>query len=245
MKLRVASLACAGLFAVAVGCAAGAEPPIGSRVGERLEKQKNQSLDDRDAAQAAHQLAGCILAKRGNAGRDLLMVRSEGEVKQLQSRMDGELECLANLPGNDFVEQVGVTFPPDVLRGDLAEELLKRDRRGLAALQPLPIQKVYSRSWFEFTGRDVRVDEMAACVADTGPAAILALVDTQPFSDAEGAAFGNLLPYMGPCLRAGTKLSGKREPLRAALAEALYQRLSNPSESVVAPTRTAAAPAQD
>jgi hypothetical protein len=238
MKLRVALLACASLFVV-MGSAAAAEPPIGSRIGQRLEKEKNQPNDQRDAAQAAHQLAGCILAKRGSVGTDLLNARSDEEVKKQQSRMQGELECIAVLPGNDFVEEVGVIYPPDIMRGDLAEEIVKRERRTLAALQPLPIQKVYSRSWFPFTGRDVSVDEMAACVADTNPAAIVNLLDTQPFSDAEGAAFGNLMPYMGPCLRAGTKLEGKREPLRAALAEALYQRLANPGESVVAPAQTA------
>jgi hypothetical protein len=116
------------------------------------------------------------------------------------------------------------------MRGDLAEELIKRDRHDVSTLQPLAIQKLYLRSWFQFTGRNVSVDEMAACVADTAPAAIIALVDAQPFSDAEGTAFGSLVPYMGPCLRAGTKLEGKREPLRAALAEALYQRFTNPSE---------------
>ena len=81
---------------------------------------------------------------------------------------------------------------------------------------------------------------MAACVADTAPSAVIALVDTQPFSDSEGTAFGSLVPYMGLCLRAGTKLEGKREPLRAALAEALYQRFTNPSESIAAAPQTVA-----
>jgi hypothetical protein len=226
----------------AAACPASAEPPIGSRLGDRLDK--NRVNNERDAVQAAHQLAGCMLAKRGNAGRDLLAARSDEDVKKLQARLNGYVECFAVLPGNDLVEEVGVEFPDDIMRGDLAEELLKKDRYHLEALQPLPIQKVYSRSWFAFTSRDVSVDEMAACVADTNPSGIVALIDSQPFSDSEGKAFAGLVPNMGACLRAGTKLDGKREPLRAALAEALYQRMTNPAESTSAAPQTAVARAQ-
>lgn len=215
------------------GTAAQAEPPIGSRLGERLERKKVQ--DERDAAQAAQQLAGCILAKRGSAGPDLLAARSEEEVAKLVSRMRGEIDCFAVIPRNAFVEGVAVAYPPDIMRGHLAEQLLIRNRTAVARLQPLPLQRTYSRSWYAFTGRHISLDEMAACVADTNPASIMALMGSEPHSDQENSAFKTLLPAMGPCLVAGTKLTGKREPLRAALAEALYQRLANPAESVVAP----------
>lgn len=233
MKISArAAVRISALNLVAIGSALSAEPPIGSRLGDRLEKKKVQ--DERDAAQAARQLAGCILAKRGSAGPDLLAARSEAEVTVLARRITGEVHCFAVIPRNDFVEGVSVAYPRDVMRGHLAEELLKRSRAAVAQLQPLPRQKVYTRSWFPFTGRHISLDEMAACVADTHPAAIMALLGSEPLSDQEKAAFGTLLPAMGPCLVAGTKLTGKREPLRAALAEALYQRLMTPAESVVA-----------
>jgi len=232
MDLRVALLACAGLFVL--GSAAAAEPPIGSRVGERTIKQKVH--DEADAAHVAHELAGCALVTRGSAARELLNARNADAVKESRKRLDGEEECFANIDRNDLVDGVEVTFPPDVMRGDLAEELVKRDHAAAAELRPLPIEKVYARPWYAFTGRDVSVDEMATCVADTNPAAILALLDSAPYSPGEGTAFANLVPYMGPCLRAGTKLAGAREPLRAALAEALYQRLENPSEDVASAT---------
>jgi hypothetical protein len=99
-----------------------------------------------------------------------------------------------------------------------------------------PIQRTYYRPWYAFTGRHISLDEMATCVADTRPAAVMALLGTQPFSDDENAAFAQLIGAMGPCLVAGTKLDAKREPLRAALAEALYQRAYHPEEeSAVAP----------
>lgn len=217
-----------------------AEPPIGSRLGDRADRKK--VADDRDAIQAAHELAGCIVLKRGSSARELLNARDAKVVKEANARMTGEVDCIANLPEHPLAEGVRVIYPPDIMRGDLTEELLKRDRSAVAQLQPLPIQKTYSRSWFAFTQRHLSVDEMAACVADTNPSAIMALLQSNPLSNEEGAAFGNLMPSMGPCLVAGTKLDAKREALRAALAEALYQRLANPSESVIARSEAAQAP---
>ena len=231
----------AALLGVSVlGSVAIAEPEIGSRVGDRIDT-KRVVQNDRDAAQIAHQLAGCLLSKRGSAAPDYLKTRNAEEADKLHAKMSGDVECLANIPANDFVQQVNVYFPTDIMRGDLAEELLKRDRRDSSALQPLPLQRIYTRDWFPFTGRNVSVDEMAACVADTNPAGVVALIDTEPFSPSEGAAFGNLIPSMGPCLRAGTKLDGRREPLRAALAEALYQRMIDPSASIPASPQQASA----
>ena len=224
--------------AAAIGGSASAEPPIGSRLGERLEKKK--VVDERDGVQAARQLAGCIVVKRGSAARDLLAARTEEEVEKLRSRVAGEYACMAVIPRNALVEGVRISYPHDIMRGHLAEQLLQRNRPGSSQLQPLPIQKTYSRSWFAFTGRHISLDEMAACVADTSPAAVMALVGSEPFSGGEDAAFGSLMPAMGQCLVAGTKLDAKREPLRAALAEALYQRVTNPNESLAASLQTVA-----
>ena len=238
MTLRVALLACAGLCVVSA--AAIAEPPIGSRLGDRTMKQ--QVKDQRDAADIAHQLAGCAVATHASAARDLLDARDAEQVKKDRTQLSGEQECFATINRNDLVDGVQVSYPPDVMRGDIAEELVKRAHTLVAQLQPLPIQKTYSRSWFAFTGRNTSVDEMATCVADTNPAAVLALLDSAPQSPAEGTAFSGLIPYMGPCLVAGTKLEGAREPLRAALAEALYQRMTNPDEGKLTAPPAAAAP---
>jgi hypothetical protein len=210
--------------------AAYAEPPIGSRLGDRQEKQAR--ADERSAIHAAHELAGCIVVKRGSVARGVLDSREAEQLTKFESRTGGELDCIANIEGNDLMEGVSVSYPRDIMRGDLAEELIERNRASVQQLQPLPIEKTYARPWFALTGRHVSVDEMAACVANTNPAAIIGLIDAEPVSDAENAAFQNLIPLMGPCLVAGTKLDAKREPLRAALAEALYQRWAHPQENV-------------
>lgn len=226
-----AAVRTSALSLIAVGSALFADPPIGSRLGERLERKK--VADERQAAQAAHELAGCVVDKRESVAHELLASRDLENLKKLGSRISGDVECFGTLPRNHLVEGIRVAYPHDIMRGHLAEQLIKRNRIAASQLQPLPLQRVYSRSWFPFTGRHTSLDEMAACVADTNPAAIMALLGTEPFSNEENAAFGRLVPAMGPCLVAGTKLSGKREPLRAALAEAIYQRLLNPAESMV------------
>lgn len=210
--------------------AALAEPPIGSRLGDRL--QKKQVTNERDAAEAAHQLAACLLAKRDSAGRDFLAARSQEEVEKLARRLQGSVDCFSVMPRNGFVEAISVTYAQDVLRGNLAEVLLKGSRPAVAQLQPIPVRKRYVRNWFAFSGRHTSVDEMAACVADANPSEVMALIETAPFTDAEDLAVDRLIPDLGPCLQVGTTLDAKREPLRAALAEALYQRFAHPGEAL-------------
>jgi hypothetical protein len=222
--------AAAALVSLGVASATRAEPPIGSRLGDRLEK--NKVKDERESVQAAHQLAGCIVVKRGSIARGILDSRDEQQVKKFESQSGGTVECMANISRNDLVDSILVMYPGDIMRGDIAEELLKRNRSAMQQLQPLPMERTYSRPWYVFTGRHVSLDEMATCVANTNPAAIAALINSEPFSGDEDSAFGTLIPVLGPCLVAGTKLDARREPLRAALAEALYQRAFHPEENV-------------
>lgn len=212
-----------------VASAALAEPPIGSRLGDRDEKRPVG--DEQAAVHAAHQFAGCLVVKRGSSARGLLDTRDQKQAEKFGSQLGGEVDCITNITRNDLVEGVAVNYPYAIMRGDIAEDLIKRNESSVRQLQPLSIERTYSRPWFALTTRNPSVDEMGACVANTDPAAILALIDTEASSSAEDAAFGALIPALGPCLVAGTKLDAKREPLRAALAEALYQRWAHPEEN--------------
>ena len=144
----------------------------------------------------------------------------------------GAVQCFGAQFSNDMVEERHIVYPPDIMRGMLAEAALERSRAEVDALPALPLQKVYQRDWFSVTGRHVTVDEMGACIADTNPAGAAALMRTQPFSTQEGAAFAALSDNLGKCLRMGTKLRAGRQALRAALAEALFQRLNRPQAEV-------------
>ena len=227
MRTTFLSLALVAMLATASGGAAqstAGDPPIGSRLGKRL--KGDPIANERKAALAAHEMARCMVNKRERAVRDLLASTSEEQANKVSNRLMGEMQCFnAMLAVNDLVEGRSVTFPPDVLRGMLAEYLVKKDAPRVLVLPRLqPLQQIYVRPWYPATARDPIVDEMATCVAEVNPAGTLAMLGTQAYSAAEGTAMGTLSVDFGRCLRAGAKLRANRQALRAALAEALYQR---------------------
>lgn len=183
---------------------------------------------ERDSALGAQEMARCLANKQTGTARAFLSTLDEAESKRLDKMMDGEHECFSMTEGNDLVEGRMVMFPHDIFRGMLAEWMIKNDQHTYAVLPALPRQLTYSRPWYALSGRDSSVDEMATCVSEVAPTETLALFNTDPYGDAEGAAFGALGPHLGACLRAGVKLTGNRQSLRAALADALYQRVANP-----------------
>ena len=217
-------------LAVAFAAAAMADPPIGSRLGDRLKAQEIKTQKEQNAG--AHEVASCMAARKSNLVHRLLSATTVEEAEHYNTRLSGDVEdCFVKRAMNDLVEAEQVAFPLDVMRGMLAEDLVLQSRSTFAQLPPLPIQKTYSRSWFAVTSRPLPVDEMATCVAETRPGGVLNLLTTEPYSDAERAAFSALIPFLTPCLSAGAKLEGKMEPLRAALAEALFQRVNFPSST--------------
>ena len=203
-----------------------AEPPIGSRLGERIERDPMKK--ERESALGAQEMARCLVNKQGHTVRAYLAALTLKDGARFSNQMAGEHECFSMTEGNDLVEGRLVTFPHDIYRGMLAEWLIKGDVATYAALPALPRQLTYSRIWYAATERDVSVDEMATCVSEIAPTETLALLKTEPYSDAEGTTFAAVVPSMGACLRAGVKLTGNRQSLRAALADALYQRVANP-----------------
>ncbi len=66
---------------------------------------------------------------------------------------------------------------------------------------------------------------VARCVVAAGPSDALALIATEPFSPAEAAAFGPIVPRLGGCITAGTTGTFSRQSLRALIADAMYQYL--------------------
>ncbi len=226
-------LACIAMAVVALPSIAPAEPPIGSRLGDRYETRA--VTQDRERAAGAHEIANCLAAKRSREVRAYLSAATGLESRKLGQRLGVELQsCFLKRPMNDTVEGERIAYPPPILRGMLAEELIKKDRSAFARLPTLPIQKAYMRAWYPASFRNTAVNEMATCVADTNPAGVVELLDSEPYTDSEDSAFSALMPFMGPCLSAGTQLSGEREPLRSALAEALYQRVNLPADLSVA-----------
>lgn len=218
--------------------AAFADPPTGSRLGDH--RRPGPTMSARDQAEGAKDLAECLYNRRSEVARQALLAPTKEAAEAAQSRLMGNVQCFGMVFSNDMVEERHLNIPPDILRGMLAEAALERAQDKVSGLQPLPLQQIYQRNWYAVTGRHVSVDEMGACIADTNPSGINTLIHTAPTSNEENAAFGGLMDSLGKCLRAGVKLQASRPALRAALAEALYQRLNAPTPAPVAAAPTAA-----
>lgn len=185
------------------------------------------------APDTLQQYVECLSQTRPAQVRQLLQSSSMGTGSLIYRGLADDPRCFARTFPNGEFKAEDVNFSQDLLRGRLAELELMKEAPAVAALQPLPLQqKRYIRSWFITTGRNPAVDEMGACMADTDPAGILALIKVDRGSSEESAALAEMSPSLTKCLSAGTRLDASRQALRAALADALYQRLSNPSLSL-------------
>jgi hypothetical protein len=215
------------MAAVMIASPALAEPPTGSRLGSRTISGLQRT--EEESAAAAQKLASCMVAKRGSAAREYVLADTPEAADKAQSVLFKQIECMSWVQTSDMSDTSHVSIPRDVLRGQLAEALLKGEAGAVAALAVLPLAKDYSRPWFAATSRNAVIDEMAACVADTNPQGIAGILKTREYSQDERAAFGAVAPSLGPCLRVGAKLQANRQALRAALADALYQRITRPA----------------
>lgn len=186
-----------------------------------------------EAKTPAEHYAECLVQTRAAQVHALLGAQTAEAASMPYDELANNDRCFSEaFPTGQFTpEETGVSM--GLLRGRLAEQALLAQPAAFESLQPLPLQqKRYIRPWFVATSRPLAVDEMAACMADTDPAGIAALIHTVPGSDNENSAIGNLSPSLGKCLSAGTRLDASHEALRAALADALYQRVSNPALSL-------------
>lgn len=233
---------------LSLNAVASAGPPLGSRLGSDVRDEKPE--DEATAARRGHVFASCMVNKRTGLARQLLAQLDEkGYEKIYRDLTAGEHECFNT--GLDDATHLTygwkLKIPPALMRGLIAEHLIKHDMANFAALPALPRQLLYSRPWYVGTTRYAQVDEMATCAAETAPAQILQLLKTDPYSKSERAAIGVLAPTLGACLRAGFQLNPNRQALRAALAEALYQRtqawpVTQPATTTPAPTTTPTRP---
>lgn len=177
--------------------------------------------------------AACLADSHEAQARELLLASTLDATRRPYRALVDDSRCLSRVfddqpfsPGDD-------AFSTATLRGNLAEQLLLRHYAQLSSLQPLPLQqKRYVRPWFAATGRHPAVDEMATCMADTDPAGVMALIKTELGSGEEWGAFDAMSAALTKCLSAGTRVSVDKQAIRAALADALYQRLNNPQLSM-------------
>jgi hypothetical protein len=217
------------------------EPPTGSRLGSRYTgsiKYSEEQADD-----AATKMASCLVTKREAGARAYVAAYSADESDRQGAELFREVSCLSfmNIGGSGMSDTIQFSFPREILRGKFAEALLKKQSDAIAVLPALALAKDYSRPWFAASGRNPVIDEMGVCVADTNPNGVAGILATTAYSKEEATAFGAVMPNLGTCLRVGAKLQANRQALRAALADALYQRLTRPGlEAQVSEAQAAA-----
>ena len=185
------------------------------------------------ASDTAQRYAACLAETHSVEARALLQASTAAAADLPYRSLVDDNGCIARTFGDQPFSANDEAFSMPTLRGNLAEQLLLKQSSHVAALQPLPLQqKRYIRAWFAATKRHPAVDEMAACMADTDPAEITGLMNTRSGSGEEDAAFDGMAAALTKCLSAGTRVDVSRQAIRAALADALYQRQSNPSLSM-------------
>jgi hypothetical protein len=181
---------------------------------------------------AQQRYVACISEMRPAQVRQLLQASTADDAKLPYHALADDDRCFARVYGNKEFRPADV-LAQDMLRGKLAEQALRVRETDVARLAALPLQqKRYIRIWFGATGRHPAVDEMAVCMADTVPGGIVELIKTSPGGGDERDAITALGPNLTKCLGVGTRLDASRQALRAALADALYQRLSKPQLSM-------------
>jgi hypothetical protein len=179
----------------------------------------------------------CLAQMHPQQARALLTAATADEAERTyQALARPDERCIAKVAGDHQFTPDQFAVSMDIMRGDLAERVLLADEErpeGLK-LQPLPLQqKRYLRPWFVTTSRHPAADEMAACMADTDPGEILQLVRTAAGSEEEQLVISQMSARLGQCLSAGTRLDASKAALRAALADALYQRINSPVVAAV------------
>ncbi|KQX25718.1 MULTISPECIES: hypothetical protein [unclassified Sphingomonas] len=212
--MRLAASTTAGLTAAAI--AASAILPLSDVRAQRLPMSPEQSR------RASRAFVTCTVDRRREIATHYLAATDATDFAKWRDRLFDNVRCgMKDFP--TVASGFRMTYiPVDVERGFVAEQLIAVGRVALVA-EPEPIGTFDGR-WSGVSGRAPAVDEMAGCAASVRPADLIALLRTEPDSEAEKTAFAGLGDLFGQCLVTGAKLQANRLSLRAALAEALYRR---------------------
>jgi len=173
------------------------------------------------------EMAACLFQKHpGNVDR-LLNAKTAQDADHAFYNLINESGCYRQVfGGNPGDEDEDVKMTMGTMRGLFAEQQLRKSAAAARALGSLPQQRIYVRPWFVGTARAQVVDEMGACIADTNPAGILALLEQPPESAGEDSALKALEPSVEACLPKDVQINATHRQVRAALADALYQRVN-------------------
>ena len=198
-----------------------AEPPTGSRMGNRIKKVENASF--RDPYVIAYRVARCAAALKRPDVRRIIDAPTVAAREEARTRVNHLSNCNASYLFGNEAEYLSYSIDQNVNDGMYAEAVLMEDKvsRNLPAL---PIQSDYTRGWFAASERKPVLNETAVCVANIAPAKVFALFDTKIASKEEMAATNAMGGELGQCVPAGIEMHIDARGLRSALGEAMYHR---------------------
>lgn len=203
-----------------------------TEIGSRLTPRQTTAIqhDQRSANRQSLFLFRCIARKRPSQTRLYLDATDPSVIRKLRGPLMSPVICSDLLDVSGLATEQQVKAPEELVRGMLAEGMLREESPPMPATEPLG--RVYSNDWSSLSQRGAVVDEMATCVAATNPAGIRELVMTDPGSVEGNRAIAKISPSLGQCLAINAKLIANRQQLRAALAEGLYHRVFAPVAAV-------------
>lgn len=134
---------------------------------------------------------------------------------------------LANLATSDCLRNGEISMPEAIMRGAVYRALYVADfGKAQPALPPAPIdywQDVGGVSADAAAQEYVGLHQFGDCVVRRDPEHSRKFILSTVGSNGENAALAALVPELGPCVSAGSKLTFSKIMLTSALAEALYR----------------------
>lgn len=218
-KARFGLMACM-LTLLAPLAAAATQPELGSRIdaGPRGAVTPQEREDQATARRVMRTFAACLIRARPRTAVALLAAPYGGEEQTaiIRRRVQGFEECMGQ-------SGMSMRFPPESLAGALGEAGI-RARFATADVAPIAALGDEDVARLGLTPRNGH-EELAACIARRDPAAVRALVLTEPATPEERVARRPILAIVGACVNQGQSLSVDMVGLRAMVAVALYRLL--------------------
>ena len=168
------------------------------------------SIDSAEERQVLRNLSACLAERRPAWARQTLAepYLSKEQARQAAQALGGDDTCLKG-------EEVEVTFRTSGVVGSLAEHFLKAD---MARADAQRLATVLNTMEPKNASED-----FGLCVSAGDPDSASALAMSEPGSDAESKAVGQLAVQVSRCMRPGETLSVDVQALRALVSTALYR----------------------
>jgi hypothetical protein len=200
--------------------ATAAQPEIGSRIdaGPRGAVTPQEREDQATARRVMRTYAACLLAARPRTAVAIVAAAygSDEQAAIVRRRVQGVEDCMGRTG-------LSMRFPPETLAGALGEAGI-RAHFTTADLAPVAALAEADVARLGLTPRN-GYEEIAACIARRDPAAVRALVLTEPATPEERIARRPVVANVGACVNQGQSLSVDMGGLRAMVAVALYRLL--------------------